>query len=71
MLFKCRWCLKEEDVPVTQEQYDSWSAGRASGGAYIQDALPFLTPEQRELILTQTCGRCFDETFGDPDDADV
>lgn len=36
------------DIPCTQAEYDAWKGGRA----HIQDALPNLTPEQREFILT-------------------
>jgi hypothetical protein len=35
------------DLPVTQEQLDDWKRG-----TLIQNAMPNLTPEQREFIKT-------------------
>jgi hypothetical protein len=35
------------DIPVTQEQLDNWNQGML-----IQDAMPNLTPDEREFIKT-------------------
>lgn len=35
------------DIPVTQAQLDSWSAGKL-----IQDAMPNLSADDREFIMT-------------------
>ena len=35
------------DIDVTQEQINDWE-----GGSLIQDAMPDLTPEEREFIMT-------------------
>ena len=35
------------DLPVTSKQYKDWR-----GGMLIQNAMPNLTPEQREFIQT-------------------
>lgn len=35
-------------------------------GLYIQQAFPYLTPSERELILSQICGPCFDKLFKEP-----
>jgi len=34
-------------------------------GMFIQDALPELSMDERELILSKTCGDCFDLMFMD------
>jgi hypothetical protein len=39
--------LNEMDLPVTTKQYQDWR-----GGMLIQNAMPNLTPEQREFIQT-------------------
>tara|TARA_R110000824_G_scaffold140651_6_gene306810 strand:- start:7206 stop:7415 length:210 start_codon:yes stop_codon:yes gene_type:complete len=39
--------LNEMDLPVTSKQYKDWR-----GGMLIQNAMPNLTPEQREFIQT-------------------
>ena len=35
------------DLDITQEQYDAWL-----GGELIQVAMPHLTPDEREFIIT-------------------
>ena len=35
------------DIPVTQEQLDKWHKGTP-----IQEAMPHLTPDQREFLMT-------------------
>ena len=35
------------DLPITQDQLTSWAAG-----VLIQDAMPNLTPDQREFLMT-------------------
>ena len=37
---------------------------------YIQDALPYLTSGDRELILSKTCNECYNKMFGLEDDDD-
>ena len=39
--------LNQMDLPVTSKQYKDWR-----GGMLIQNAMPNLTPEQREFIQT-------------------
>jgi hypothetical protein len=39
--------VNEMDLPVTEEQIEAWK-----GGTLIQDAMPQLTPAQREFIRT-------------------
>lgn len=35
------------------------------GGAMIQNALPSLLPDDRELLISGFCNKCWDETFKD------
>ena len=35
---------------------------------YIQDAMPYLTAGERELILSKTCNDCYNKMFGLEDD---
>lgn len=34
-----------------------------SGSLLIQDAMPYLTSGERELLLSNTCDSCFDNMF--------
>jgi hypothetical protein len=60
MNVSCLSCGYKETIGVTHGQYFQWAYGEM-----IQNAFPELTPDQRELILTGTCGKCFDEMFGE------
>ena len=36
-------------------------------GELIQDVLSYLSDDERELLISKTCGKCFDIFFGDED----
>jgi hypothetical protein len=61
----CGRCQKDFEVPATDEQLKRWR-----GGELIQRAMPNLTADERELLISGYCGRCFDEITRDPDDED-
>ena len=48
------------EIPVTQEQLSKWESG-----LLIQDAMPNLTPDQREFILTGVTSEEWDESLGE------
>jgi hypothetical protein len=60
----CTGCDRKFEVPVTQEQIIQWRAG-----ALIQRVMPELSPDQRELLMSQTCGECWDAMFVDEEEA--
>lgn len=37
-------------------------------GEFIQDALPMLTPDERELLISGTHAHCWVAIWGEPDD---
>jgi hypothetical protein len=47
------------DLPITAEQWDAYQAGR-----HIQHALPHLSDDDREWILSGLPGGDFDALFG-------
>lgn len=51
------------DIPVTQEEFDKWNSGML-----IQEAMPNLSPDQREFILTGIVSEEWDSTFKEEDD---
>jgi hypothetical protein len=68
--------INEMDLPITEQQLRDWMSRRM----LIQDAMPNLTPEQREFIMTgytpedwaaifPACPQC-GETLDDPDRCD-
>ena len=55
---ECKYCDHEETITVPEADYISWH-----NGEYIQDAFPYLTAGQRELMLSNTCDTCWDKFF--------
>ena len=51
------------DIDVTDEQLQDWREGTA-----IQDAMPHLTPDEREFIKTGITPKEWEEMFGDAGD---
>lgn len=59
-------CIVCEQTGVVEVDFDGFAAWRA--GAYIQEALPQLDADQRELLMTGTHAHCWDRLFGRDDD---
>lgn len=51
------------DINVTIEQFNAWDAG-----ALVQKAMPNLTPDEREFIMTGITPEEWDATFGDEEE---
>lgn len=49
------------EIDVTQEQYDNWQRGRM----LIQDAMPHLSAEEREFLMTGITPAEWKKTFGE------
>lgn len=49
------------DIPCTQADYNRW----ALGGAVIQNAMPYLTADQREFIKTGITAEEWEDLFAD------
>jgi len=52
---KCRECDKESEITVKFKDHAAWF-----GGMNIQDAFPYLSVADRELIKTGLCDGCYD-----------
>tara|TARA_R110000782_G_scaffold102791_9_gene190252 strand:- start:2680 stop:2910 length:231 start_codon:yes stop_codon:yes gene_type:complete len=52
------------DIPVTPEQIDAY----LMEGKLIQDAMPHLTADQREFIMTGITAEEWEETFKEPEE---
>lgn len=61
----CPFCGKENEIEVNSFDYLAWEAGEL-----IQNAFPYLTAEEREMINTGICDKCWNNTFGteEPDE---
>ena len=57
----CRLCRTKHVVIVPAAGYLKWAKGQAK----IQEALPGLTDDERELLVSGICGQCFDKMFAE------
>jgi len=57
-------CGASFPLDVTDEQIANWR-----NGALIQRAMPNLTADERELLISGYCGTCFDKLFPPEPDA--
>jgi hypothetical protein len=56
---ECRMCGNSWQLEVDGYDYDAWRYQ----GVLVQDAFPYLTVDERELIISSTCGQCWDNMF--------
>lgn len=63
---RCSLCDNDVSMYVKPGDFDDYIAGVG----FIQDTFPYLTPDERELLLNGFCGPCFD-SFCPPDEEDA
>lgn len=56
---KCKACGKPHTIEVDDKKFQLWMSGKV----HIQNALPNISDNDRELLLSGICGKCFDEIF--------
>lgn len=57
----CARCGTKRTVIVPAAGYKLWTSGQAR----IQDALPMLSADEHELLMSHICSSCFDKLFGE------
>lgn len=57
--------LNTREIPVTQEQLDRWR-----GGMLIQNAMPNLSADDREFLMTGITPEEWEAEFGEEEDAE-
>lgn len=60
---KCQICDYDENIMVHKQDYADWQ-----NGELIQEAFPYLSDSQREIMMSSVCGECFDKMFPPEDD---
>jgi len=55
---KCRHCGETHHMLAANEDLEAWE-----NGELIQDALPYLTAGERELLISGTCDDCWEKMF--------
>ena len=59
----CVQCNTTHTLLVNPKDIISWQAGKK----YIQEALPYLSSAERELLISQTCDTCWKHMYGEED----
>ena len=60
---RCSVCGKMNKVEVYKADFEAWQ-----NGELIQKAMPYLSANEREIIQTGTCAKCWDKLFGEPEE---
>ena len=56
----CRICDVTHELQVRPEDVEKWIDGKLA-----QEAFPYLSPEERELLISQICEKCYGNLLGD------
>ena len=56
----CIKCGEVHHLKLDIRKFNRWRQKREN----IQDVFPELSPEDRELMISQICGKCWEEMFG-------
>jgi len=67
MTLTCRNCGQEVHVPITPDQ-KARVESRFKTGEYIQDILPEISDELREMFISRTCPTCWRLIFPEEED---
>lgn len=57
---KCRICKEERIIKVSKRSIELWKSGM-----HIQDAMPDVSADDREMLMSQICPTCWDRLFGE------
>ncbi|MBR5199692.1 MAG: hypothetical protein IKW20_07695 [Bacteroidales bacterium] len=64
----CNHCKREFVLMVRVEDYFLFDMPNRP---HIQDIFPYLTPAERELLISHTCQECWDKMFSFLDDEEA
>jgi hypothetical protein len=63
---KCRICRQPVVVEVDMIDIAKWQ-----NGMLIQNAMPYLTADEREMFISGTCSDCWDKLFPESDEDEL
>lgn len=55
----CPFCGQTHEVLVYEDDFFAWQGGKCA-----QDAFPYLSANERELLISGICPTCWDKMFG-------
>lgn len=60
----CPFCGKAHEVMVYEDDFDAWQ----NGDLFAQEAFPYLTAGEREILISGICPQCWDNVFGEEEE---
>lgn len=60
ILTTCPICGESYEITVEFADYLDWQSGEL-----VQNAFPYLFPEEREMLLSGICPECWERVFGE------
>ena len=59
----CPFCGQTHEVLVYEDDFLAWQ-----DGARAQDAFPYLSAREREMLISGICPQCWDNMFGEEEE---
>lgn len=66
IITRCPFCGHANEVEVNEMDYLDWSDGELA-----QVAFPYLSADEREMLISGICPTCWDEMFGSDEEPDL
>ena len=63
LTLRCGVCSGKQSMFVDPVDLMIWESGTP-----IQTAMPYLTADEREMLISHTCGWCFEDLFSEEDE---
>ena len=63
VITRCPFCGRGNEVEVNEEDYWDWQDGTVA-----QNAFPYLTAEEREMLISGICPDCWNSMWGSDED---
>jgi hypothetical protein len=60
MIVQCKHCGEDHKLSVNALDFFKWQQGEK-----IQIAMPYLTADERELLISGTCSKCWSNLFAE------
>ena len=60
---RCPFCGRGNEVEVNESDYWDWNDGEL-----VQVAFPYLSADEREMLISGICPTCWNKTFGGGDE---
>ena len=61
----CPFCGKAHEIEVNEIDYLDWQDGEL-----VQNAFPYLSADEREMLVSGICPDCWNKMFGQAEDED-